>query len=302
MLTGALLLAMPARAQLISYWNFNDGTTANDAVGESHGEFTNYNGGATHSSEVPPGGGAFSLVLTNGNDLVYLSPPPTNGIDREFTIAMWVNYRAFGRSILSIKRDLTSGGGDRSGIGLGVQAGAAYVGLISSQPNNAANTAIFHDIRSTTLVPSNQWVHLAATFKDDKVRIYINGVVETTYIGAGNADGTVKPLGIGQGIDFEDPNGSFTGFGADGSNGNPTEYYDGLVDEVAVWNNALDPNDIQALAGGAAPTTILALTYALPPSGRNATSRGRRPTSKLFATFRVEVSITETAPSFSAVT
>lgn len=271
MLICGVAAALPARAGLISYWNFNDGATVTDQVGTNNGiAFKNYGTFPTHSTNVPPGGGAYSLDLTHGKDYVTL-PPATNGIDKEFTMSMWVNWSVQGRSIFSIKRDLTSGGGDRTGIGLGIQNGKAYLGIISSGDNDAANTAVFHDINTATSVPSNVWVHLAATVQNDKATIYINGVAETTYTGAGKADGTLKILG--KGFDFTDPvgSGSFTGFGADGSAGNggaqaadsggdwTSLFFDGYIDEVAIWNVALSATDIQFLASGGSPPSALTL-------------------------------------------
>jgi hypothetical protein len=263
---GGLPNALPTAGDaLVSYWNFDDGVTANDQFGTNHGiNFMNFPAGSVFSDDTSPGGGAFSLDLRNGKDYVTL-PAHDYGITNEFTLAAWVKYTDSERSFFSLKRDLTSGGGDRSGISLGVQNGKAYVGVTSGAEDNAANSgATFHDIESTNTVPTEEWTHLAATLKEDHVTIYINGLAETQYNGAGTPEGQLKVLGAG--LDFEDTDGSFTGFGADGngpehgdSAGDFTRlFYNGLIDEVAVWNAALTEKEVQRLAtGGETPLDLV---------------------------------------------
>ena len=67
------------------------------------------------------------------------------------------------------------------------------------------------------------------------------------------ADGTVVTGGTG--LDFDDANGSFTGFGASGnapavadSPGDFTRlFYEGLLDDVANWDSALSPDEISKI-------------------------------------------------------
>ena len=74
----------------------------------------------------------------------------------------------------------------------------------------------------------------------------------------------VAPAGGTHNIDFVDSDGSFSGFGADGSApADPTSagdctrsFYDGWMDEVAVWNTVLTPDPVALLAQGQAPPSI----------------------------------------------
>ncbi|MEM7146866.1 MAG: LamG-like jellyroll fold domain-containing protein [Verrucomicrobiota bacterium] len=277
---------LPAAEKLVSYWSFNDGASAKDEAGPNDGLAINE---ATHSNDTPPGGGAFALDLTNGKDYVTL-PAYDYGIVDEFTLAAWVKYTDSERSFFSVKRDLTSGGGDRTGISLGVQNGKAYVGIISGAEDNAANGgSTFHDIESDSAVPADEWTHLAATVKNDKLTIYINGVAETTYAGAGNPDGQLKVLGAG--FDFDDPGGSFTGFGADGnapehgdSAGDFTRlFYNGLIDEVAVWNGALLADDVKRLAEGVTPLAVAGRDGGVVNPGQDSDNDGVSDTDEILA-------------------
>ena len=259
----------PCQAGLVSYWNFDDGSTADDQVGANDGiAFQNFGGGPTHSSDAPAGGGAYSLDLRNGSDYVTL-PATDYGITNEYTISAWVKTNASERSFFSAKRDLTGGGGDRSGLSLGIQAGGVvYTGLIGGGPGSANTADTFHDMTTTSVtVPTGgaaPWTHVAATLQGDFVTMYVNGVAETVYNGDGAAEGQLKPLALGKDIDFVDANGSFSGFGADGNApqvaGSPGDFtrffYDGLLDEVAVWDVAIPVDSIAQLAAGAAPPDV----------------------------------------------
>ena len=265
-------------ASLISYWNFDDGSTATDQVGVNHGiSFENFGGGPTHSNDVPAGGGTYSLDLRNGQD--YVTLPATNyGITNQYTISAWVKAIDSERSFFSVKRDLTGGGGDRSGISLGVQSGGVvYTGLIGGGPSTANAGATFHDMTTTSVtVPTGgaaEWAHVAATFQGDFVTMYVNGVAETVYSGDGAAEGQLKADALGVDIDFVDANGSFSGFGADGNAptvaGSPGDFtrffYNGLLDEVAIWDVALPASSIGELAAGTPPPDVTVSDLPIPP-------------------------------------
>ena len=252
------------KPKLVSYWNFDD-RTISDQIGSVHGvELKN---GATFSADVGAAGGSHSLDLTHGKDYVTL-PPVDYGITNEYTIASWVKRDGTGTGrFFAAKRDLTSGGSDRSGIALGLNGNKVYAGLISSDGDDVSNTRdTFHDYSTTRLtVPPNEWTHVAVTLKDDLITLYVNGEAETVYNsggGAGHADGRLKVSG--RTIDFVDSDGSFSGFGADGSSpadassaGDFTRsFFDGWLDEVAVWNTALTPSSVALLAQGQSPPSI----------------------------------------------
>ena len=67
----------------------------------------------------------------------------------------------------------------------------------------------------------NIWHHVAATYDGFKLRIYVNGVLKTTEEFVGQLSRNSNPLSIG----------NQTGY---------TEYYKGNLDEVRIWNRALD--------------------------------------------------------------
>ena len=251
--------------ELVSYWNFDDGASVTDQVGPNDALSTV---GATFSTDVPIGGGAGSLDLGIADNYVVL-PADTYGIADAYSIAAWVKPAGTGGGrILSVKRDLTSGGGDRSGVAFGLAGGnQLYSGVIT--PPGAGGDD-FNDISAVHLgAPAGQWSHIAVTFQDDRVTMYLNGNPERVYAnGTGPTDGTLKTTG--KDVDFDDANGSFSGIGVDGRGGNiPADlagFFDGLVDELAVWNGPLHPTQVALLADGIHTPATLPDADALPPA------------------------------------
>jgi len=275
--TLALLLAAPSlQAKLVSYWNFDDGATVTDQVGSNDGMLIHNAGFNADTPDESP----FSLDLSatgSGTDQDYVRIGPAAngdgtpagrdlgiGATNSFSIATWVNYTASSRGIVTIKQDLTSDGGDRTGITVGIGSRRVFVGMIPSGEDDAANGSglNFRDIRAADLViPFNEWHHIAATYDhaSDQLFMYLDGVAATTYLTDPSnqdvgADGS-NVLG-GAEIDFVDANGSFTGFGAagngpqdDSSAGDFTRhFYDGLIDDVGLWDSAISAASVVRLA------------------------------------------------------
>ncbi len=67
----------------------------------------------------------------------------------------------------------------------------------------------------------NVWHHVAATYDGFKLRIYVNGVLSATEEFVGQLSRNTNPISIG----------NQTGY---------TEYYKGFLDEVRIWDRALD--------------------------------------------------------------
>ena len=101
-------------------------------------------------------------------------------------------------------------------------------------------------------VPNGEFSHVAATYDGAEMKIYINGKLDATQKrGAQNTD-LVTPVLIGA---------RFTG-------GKPSEHFDGILDEVALFNTALTKEQIQEVMKG------LSVSRAVSPAGKLASMRG----------------------------
>lgn len=79
----------------------------------------------------------------------------------------------------------------------------------------------------SSMLPLNAWSHLAGTFDGTALRLYVNGVLVRTLSLPGSLAVTSGPLRIG----------GHSGIG---------QFFNGLIDEVRVYNRALSKSEIQA--------------------------------------------------------
>jgi len=93
------------------------------------------------------------------------------------------------------------------------------------------------DLASTTALSSTAvWYQVAGTWDGTNSRLFVNGVAEDTDASAGSNDTNTVPFAIGC---------SFQGAGDTAG-----AFFDGLIDDVAVFNRALSAADILALYNG----------------------------------------------------
>ena len=89
---------------------------------------------------------------------------------------------------------------------------------------------------SSSTYAINNWHHVVLTIGSDQDGVlYVNGSSAATFSGAYNS-GSLDMFSIA--VDYDN---------SGGSAGNPAQYFDGKIDEVAVWNVALNAADVTAL-------------------------------------------------------
>ena len=83
-----------------------------------------------------------------------------------------------------------------------------------------------HYVSGPTANPVNAWTHVALTYDGSTLRLYVNSTQVATRAATGAIQTTTNPLWIG----------GNTPYG---------EYFQGLIDEVRVYNRALPQTEIQ---------------------------------------------------------
>jgi hypothetical protein len=118
----------------------------------------------------------------------------------------------------------------------------AYIVIVSG-----GGTVTFHrevapwGLAGTKALPDDEFGHVAATYDGSEMKIYINGELDSKQDrGAQNTD-TVTPVLIGA---------RFTG-------GNPSDFFTGVLDEVALFNIALSQDDIKVAMRGLSPESAV---------------------------------------------
>jgi Ca2+-binding RTX toxin-like protein len=151
------------------------------------------------------------------------------------TLEAWVRPGAMpGWETIILKE---RGAGDFS-YALYAQDGANLAGGARRPSGNVRTTTGQHTLRGAAEVPSGAWTHLATTYDGTTQRMFVNGVQVSSRAQSGAILVGNQPLRIGG-------NAAFSG-----------EFYQGLIDEVRIYNRALTAAEI---------TGDMNMTVATPP-------------------------------------
>ena len=194
----------------IAAYSFDEGSgsTAKDSAGNHNGTIS----GATWSTVGKYGS---ALSFDGEGDLVSITDAAELGLTGAFTLEAWVRPDS-----LTVARPVISKG-ESSGGGSGYLLSAKHVdnaaGFVASSGNNA-------EVSSASSLPTATWSHLALTFDGTDLRLYVGGTPVATE-SAITAKATNASLEIGH-----------SAFGG---------YFDGLIDEVRLYDEALYKKQIQ---------------------------------------------------------
>jgi hypothetical protein len=234
---GQLLSEMPSG--LVSLWS-----AEGDGGDSADGNTGTLCGNATFAEGKM--GQAFSL--DGVNSYVKIPQSPNLNFTDQITISFWMKsgsnnpMTTFQGLVTSdfYWVDISYGAGGRMGVNFGVSTTANR----PTESKGRTSVGNFTDISSANgggaAVTRGHWHHIAATYDGAKLQLYVGGrpwgnpMPET---------GTIRPM-------LPD---SFVAIGSeDGRTTAPecigNRYFNGLIDEVAIFNRALSAEEIQALA------------------------------------------------------
>jgi hypothetical protein len=174
----------------------------------------------TISGATRVAGGRFGRALSfdGANDLVRITDAAKLDLTTGMTLEAWVKPALNGgwRTVLLKERP-------------GDLAYALY-GTAPGAPSAQLTTPAGGDYRTAdaaTALPLNSWSHLAATYDGALLRLFVNGVQVATHGYAGSLPTSASDLFIG-------------------GNSVWTEFFEGLIDEVRIYDRALTAGEIQA--------------------------------------------------------
>ena len=95
-----------------------------------------------------------------------------------------------------------------------------------------SSPSLNHPIEGVTPIANDTWYHAAVTYDGTKWQLFLNGNLENELVvGQPVASSSTQHAGLGVALN---------------STGNPTGHFDGVLDEVRIWNYARDISEIQA--------------------------------------------------------
>jgi len=232
-----------------AYWRLDDmeATRVIDAMGNHHAE---YQGGVALYLPGPPGPGFDAADY--GNRAVYLAGGYVEGrlgeVPDDCSVSMW-----FCNGLPSDARDVTGTLLSTCGVTLLI-AGTAE----GDRAGHLVLRADSHRFVGKMSVVTRGWHHLAVTRSLRRVRVYLDGRAEP------EIDAEIEPAVASKRILI-------------GSGGNASTTFDGKIDEVAVFDRALEAGDVVELyrVSGMTPPPRPKPTVMLGPKPSDAESRQR---------------------------
>jgi hypothetical protein len=221
----AALIQCSANAALIHHWEFNG--NANDSVGANNGTIE-----GTGASLLPTGGfDGSGYYSSDGSTGAYVSTGLTYDPDSTFSWSVWANSTADKGSSIIVGNRRNASGTDNSAGGSGLPREFAKITPNSTifRPEDTANT-IDHD----DLTIAAGWTHFAVVNDGaGNVTTYVNGVSTGTATALSDPfDTAAMPFFIG----------------GDASPTQGIEFFQGGIDDVRIYDNALTPSEVAALA------------------------------------------------------
>lgn len=227
-----------SQASLVAYYSMEDsGSPLTDQVGGQTASAVDV--GQSYGVSGPAGFGNAVSLSGNGSWQLSVADSAEINLANNFTVAGWVNIDSAlvktGANSLNNRILGDDSAWDGDGWSFGVTNGIMRF---------TRNGVVDADDPTATAVPSDQWVHIAATPTSTGINFYLNGVLTGTH-----ASGADNNTGLGN-------NGVADPYAIGRAYGNGEgQYFGGMIDEIRVYDNVLTQPEIAALAAVPEPST-----------------------------------------------
>jgi hypothetical protein len=176
----------------------------------------------------------FALQFNGTSQLVSVPSSASLNITTPFTIEAWINRAAVGaqHSIVEKYGCPVGGGATVGGYVLRVTAADKVLFGVRDDCNNGVS------VTGNTSIPANTWVHVAGHWDGAVMRVFVNGVQDA----AGLASNRPPK-----------PGSTALKIGERGNAGVGNTFFNGMIDEVRVWNGARTAAQLNANKGVCIP-------------------------------------------------
>jgi hypothetical protein len=207
---------------LVAWWKLDeaDGNSVADASGHNH------TGALAGDAKWQPSAGRLggALALDGDGDFVDLGDNPAFDCANEMTVAAWIKVKKFDRRWQAI---VTKGD---TAWRLAREVGTAGVQFAIGYPEEVRL------VRGTMDVNDGEWHHVTGVHDGHRQYLYVDGRLNGTAYGPGRIHTNDYPVFIGE------------------NSQNRGRYWNGLIDDVRLYNSALEHRQVKALAVGETPT------------------------------------------------
>lgn len=207
-------------SDLAAYWSFDD--TASAAVKECSGTgLVVVNKGA-----VQVEGYKGKAMQFDGSSVLQVEYSPLlDSFPRGITVTAWIKKDTASHWNTIVSREIDSTWSEY--MGLAVFRNHA---LFSIDPDGKR----YLNAMDTLMLIPDKWIHLAGTYDNDTMKLYINGIFIRSAVCKGP-------------FIFKDKNPLFIGGNSNNKNHSTVDCFKGSIDEVRIYKRALGKNEIQSL-------------------------------------------------------
>ena len=206
---------------LVAYWGMDEGSGTTLVDSSTYGNTGTILGAPSWSS------GIRGQALNFNGSSQYAAAPDVSSLDisGNITLAAWIAPAKLGTQRVICKAFM----GSTDGYELSLSNG----GKVFFRVNQKSHTDTYR-VNSVSSYPvsGTTWIHAAATYAGDSLRIYINGTEEAAVGMTGTIGTNSDSLYIGRQKDPIPAN---------------TDWYQGQMDEARIYNRALSASEIRAL-------------------------------------------------------
>jgi hypothetical protein len=225
----------PEWSSLVGYYKLNEGagTSGSGSVSDSSG-----NGNTGTPTNVTFGtSGKLNTAASfdGGSSYIDLGNPASMQITGQVTLSAWINVSAFpttGNFGYVIGKGY-NGANEGYFLRLSNPSGTPQLEAGSYSYTGNANYTAVSSIASWS---SNNWYHVVGLYDGSNWVIYVNGLVQVTTPQAAGALST--PIGVSIGAT---------------NDGGISRYFNGVIDEAAIWSKALTSTEISAIYSRQSP-------------------------------------------------
>ena len=185
---------------------------------------------ASSSQVVPPAfANNYSLEFDGVNDSVEIGNPSNLQLTGAMTLSYWFKGQPSGTNFVYAGFDKLGNSGNR-GAGLDLRQGKGIYFFIAEN----STSLISIDTQNSYRLEDGNWHHVAGVYiPSTSMKLYLNGVEvasKTTGVPSAQYNSGVNPWSIGK-------------------RSAHSNYMDGNIDEVAIWDSAQSINDIYSVSG-----------------------------------------------------
>ena len=214
----------------VSEWDFDEGSgpVVRDAAGPNDGTL---NGDAAWTSDTPDGSGT-ALSFDGNGDYILVPDHPSLQLIDELTLTAWIKERTPHTYAKIISR--------RSGNYF------YFLGVDNGKPYGGIGDGTGYDVTGKSLqMSADHWNHVGFAYHDIQDRMYMH------FAGTEQARSVSQNLPASTGIDVS--------IGADSAGS--SNFFRGLIDDVAIYNGALGSTAIRQLYHNHAHANLVASYY-----------------------------------------